>query len=162
MPAADTCVKQTFDNLPGALFLTDTKGKVVYANNAMETRTGFSVGEIVGKRPKDLWGGNMERPFYDWMWETIRDEKRPFVSAVVNRRKDRSSHREYIHIAPVLSDAGTAAYFMEMHPRIEDDARESRFQEEFQNVFSRQSLDLSETLAWMLPWLRGLVRAGGG
>src|SRR3989338_9243838 len=52
MPAADTCVKQTFDNLPGALFLTDTKGKVVYANNAMETRTGFSVGEIVGKRPR--------------------------------------------------------------------------------------------------------------
>ena len=158
MAAQKPTIKKEFDTLPGALFLTNTKGEIVYANNAMEARTGFSVSEIVGRRPKDLWGGNMERPFYAWMWETIRDEKCPFVSTVINRRKDQSSHREYIHIAPVLSDSGNAAYFLEMHPRIEDDARESRFQEEFQNVFSRQSRDLSETLAWMLPWLGGSIR----
>src|SRR3989338_11548541 len=63
MPAAETLLKETFDTLPGALFLTNPKGEVVYANNAMESRTGFSVSEIVGKRPKELWGGNMEQPF---------------------------------------------------------------------------------------------------
>lgn len=51
--------------------VTDPKGRVLYANHAVSTHTGFSEEECLGKKPGELWGGHMPKEFYQKMWHTI-------------------------------------------------------------------------------------------
>ncbi len=118
-------LKNTFDTLPGGLLITDKQSRVVYASRALERRTGFSVAEIIGKKPGELWGGKMSKPFYQHLWQTIGEEAKPFVGAVKNIKKNGGVNPETLYIAPLKDEQGETCYFAEIHPEFEDqeDAR---------------------------------------
>src|SRR3990167_5546903 len=124
-------LKEQIDRLPGRLLITDTRSKVVYTNQAVERRTGFAVAEMVGKRPGELWGGRMERSFYDTMWQTIGKEGRPFIGRVHNVRKDKTAYAETLYIAPIPEADGQIRYFAHMHPDLREAGEEAAFQAEF-------------------------------
>lgn len=124
-------LKNLFDVLPGGFLITDTASRVVYVNEAVAKRTGFTVGEIVGKKPGELWGGQMGKDFYQSMWRTLSVEQKPFVSRVENKRKSGDLIQDTLHIAPLKDVAGTIRYFVEIHPNQENFIEREKFGEEF-------------------------------
>ncbi|MDP2838400.1 MAG: sigma-70 family RNA polymerase sigma factor [Candidatus Moranbacteria bacterium] len=124
-------LKDTLDHLPGSLFITDRESRVLYASAALEQRTGFSVAEIVGKKPGQLWGGKMEKTFYRELWQTIGTERRAFVGLVNNRKKSGARRDEHIFIVPICNRLGETEYFAEIHPDLAGRTAEEAFGREF-------------------------------
>lgn len=124
-------LKETLDVLPGGLLITDRQSRVLYASRALERRTGFSVAEIVGKKPGELWGGKMRKQFYSSLWHTIETAQRPFVGEVKNTRKNGAKQDEHIFILPIRDRAGATQYFAEVHPQLSGRESELSFGREF-------------------------------
>lgn len=145
-------LKETMDHLPGGLLITDTESKVLYASAAIERRTGFSVAEIVGKKPGELWGGKMKKTFYHSLWQTI-GESRPFVGEVKNKQKNGAERDEHIFILPIKDADGATQYYAEVHPELFGRESEIMFGREFlaRTAGMTQGRDL---LSWMFQNLR--------
>jgi RNA polymerase sigma-70 factor, ECF subfamily len=143
----------SIDQLPGSFLITDPTGVVLYANKGIESRTGFSVSEVVGKKPGKLWGGGMDRSFYNEMWDSIEVEKKPFVGIVKNTKKGGKLQKEELHIAPIKNKSGGVEYFIEAHPLLKKKKDVESFRSEFLTVCSQGKLTQYEFLDWMLPWL---------
>ena len=127
-----------FDQIPGGLLVTDLTSRVLYANQAVERRTGFSVAEIIGKKPGELWGGRMSYSFYQLLWQRIGDEGKPFVGRFQNQPKGKSRQWETLQIAPVKNQDGETEYFLEIHPQFRSEVQEHEFHRRF----------LSEAESW--------------
>lgn len=164
-----TTLKEAIDQLPGGLLITDTESRVLYASAALKRRTGFSVAEIVGKKPGQLWGGKMPPSFYRTLWQTISTERKAFVGQVENTKKNGTHQSEHIFIVPIVDQKGKPVYFAEVHPDLRGRESEVAFGREFllrtdgavqdQNFFSWvfQSLSKKEegrsiSLPSMLTW----------
>ena len=72
-------VENAYDNI----IITDPDGVVIFANQAIEKVTGFSVREVLGKKAggRNMWGGLMPYGYYQDMWRTIKKEKKPFYAS---------------------------------------------------------------------------------
>lgn len=51
-----------FDKEPDQVIITDTDGVILYTNPSLTDLTGYTVTEMLGKRPS-LWGGRCQRNF---------------------------------------------------------------------------------------------------
>lgn len=121
--------------------LSDPQGVVVYANAALGKQTGFSINEIVGRTPGELWGGQMSRSFYQTLWETIENKQEPFVAIVTNRRKDKTFYPELLAIAPIVERGGSSpTYFLALQMGSPEHVNCERFQETFRSAFSPKSI----------------------
>ncbi|OGK35738.1 hypothetical protein A3F60_00385 [Candidatus Roizmanbacteria bacterium RIFCSPHIGHO2_12_FULL_39_8] len=83
------------------IVFTDKNGYILYANKAAEILTGYSFAEMKGKTPR-LWGGLMPKEFYAKMWKTLKEEKKPFVGEIKNRRKKGETYTAIARISPLL------------------------------------------------------------
>lgn len=158
-----TTLKDTLDHLPGGLLITDTESRVLYASSALERRTGFSVAEIVGKKPGQLWGGKMKKKFYSTLWRTINTESQPFVGEVKNTRKNGAKNDEHIFIVPIRDSLGVPQFFAEVHPELSGRESELAFGKEFLDRASHMAQDRN-FFAWVFQVLSkkkdGTVFAG--
>jgi len=93
------------------IVITDFEGKIVWANPAFTTLTGYSVEEVVGLTPQVLKSGRQSKEFYQQMWETIAGGH-VWRGEVVNKRKDGSFYDEEMTITPVKNEAGTITNFI--------------------------------------------------
>jgi len=103
---------QNFDQLSEHVVITDSDAIILYANTAASKTTKFSLQEIMGKNPSDLWGGHMPQEFYTHMWKTIKEQKYPFVGQVKNLRRDGAEQWQEMYITPLLDEKGKAQYFV--------------------------------------------------
>lgn len=145
-------LKSFFDILPGGLLITDTDSRVLYASRALERRTGFSVAEIIGKKPGELWGGQMGKTFYQSLWHTIGNQAKPFVGTMHNVRKNGSKNREQVYIAPLKDKRGVTRYFAEIHPEFSNEKSVSLFVQTFLNRAERFH-EQGDALAWIVQSL---------
>lgn len=125
-------LKDQFDHLPGGLLITDMESRAVYANLAVEKRTGYAVGEIIGKKPSQLWGGKMEKEFYRKMWQTIGNERKAYTGTVQNAKKNGALYSENLFITPIKDQRGETHYFAEIHPEFQNEREEEAFRREFE------------------------------
>jgi len=138
-----------YDSLFGNLLITNSNGVILYTNKAIEKRTGYSVAEVVGKRPGDLWGGNMSRKFYSDFWDNIRDKKTPYIIDVLNNKKDGTKKREKLHVAPIFSVEGGIKYYIEIQPDYNKKSEKENFHKEFLSLFSNQNQHGVNLLEWV-------------
>jgi PAS domain S-box-containing protein len=89
------------DHVPLHIVITDPNGKIIYANKAVEKITGYSNEEIIGQNPK-LWGGQMDKSFYEEFWHAIKHEKQEFSGIIINKRKNGRSYFAAIRVVPIL------------------------------------------------------------
>lgn len=139
------------DQAPGHLVITDKSGVVVYANQAVSDHTGFSLAEIIGRRPGNLWGGHMASSFYETLWRTI-ENKKPFVSMVKNISKQGRAYREPFHVAPLLDTAEKPRYFLQMMGAITSHRTQEIFSGEFYRTFQQGRRDAA-VFRWIVSWL---------
>lgn len=146
-------LKETMDHLPGGLLITDQESRVLYASAALEQRTGFSVAEIVGKKPGELWGGKMRKQFYASLWRTIGGKGQSFVGEVNNTKKNGARKDEHIFIVPIRDQAGVAQYYAEIHPELSGRESELAFGREFLARTNNAVQDKS-FFSWVFQTLR--------
>lgn len=95
--------KMLVDSTSSHLVVTDENGFILYANEAAQRITGFSMSEMRGNTPR-LWGGLMSHDFYLKMWDTIKSKKQPFVGEIKNRRKNGEEYYALGRITPIVED----------------------------------------------------------
>ncbi|HUO75382.1 MAG TPA: PAS domain-containing protein [Candidatus Paceibacterota bacterium] len=148
---------QRFDDLKNPAIITDPDANIIWTNRAILERTGFSREEALGRNPAALWGGQMPKEFYEWMWHTIKTEKRVFVNKLVNRNKLGKKYWQYIYIAPILDATGNIRYFIAFEFDAENPTEEELFVNKLAPAMDAQQSDPSRALTAFLS----LVQVGG-
>ncbi len=100
-----------FELVQDGVMLTDTQGRLLEWNPAMERLTGWTRGDVLGRSPALLQSGKHPPEFFERMWRTIRSGS-AFVDRVVNCRKDGSEFLAWESVSPVKDPDGTIRYFL--------------------------------------------------
>lgn len=103
--------KQALDSNNSHIIITDTNGKVIYANDSVTRLTGYTRDEILGNTP-GLWGKQMPESFYKTFWDTIKNKKEVFRGEVTNRRKDGTLYTAEAIVSPIISNQGDLVGFV--------------------------------------------------
>jgi len=90
-----SAIEQTAD----AISITDAHGVIEYVNPAFENITGYSSGQILGKKPDILKSGKHGDEFYRRVWEELK-AGRVFNDVFINRRRDGEIYYEEKTITP--------------------------------------------------------------
>ena len=131
-------LKLGFEDISDHIIITDKDSVILYANKAVELRTGFKRDEVIGKTPGELWGNQMGKDFYKKMWQTIGIEKKPFVGTVKNKRQDGTVYWAELRIYPILDNVKNIKFFIGIEPDITEQVEEGAKKEEFLSLISHQ------------------------
>jgi PAS domain S-box-containing protein len=93
------------------IIMTDLNGIIVFANAGAEKITGYMKSEMIGQTPR-LWGGLMDKAFYEKMWKIIKIEKRPFEGEIKNRKKSGEFYQTITRISPIFDSTNTLVGYM--------------------------------------------------
>jgi PAS domain S-box-containing protein len=93
------------------LLITDTSGVIEYVSPAVESLTGFSSAELVGKTPRIFQSGLHTPEFYEDLWKTITSG-RVWRGQFHNCRKNGELYWELATISPVLDEQGCCVNFI--------------------------------------------------
>jgi PAS domain S-box-containing protein len=99
---------------PIATVITDPRlpdNPIVAANRAFETLTGYEEAEIKGRNCRFLGGPDTEPQFQAVLRRAVA-EGRPALVELANYKKDGTSFRNAVMIAPVLDEDGKVALFI--------------------------------------------------
>ncbi len=102
-----TAVEQSAETI----VITDTDGKILYANPAFEKISGYTRAEALGQNSRILKSGQHDAEFYRRMWEVLgRGET--WSGHITNRRKDGKLYDEEASISPIRDAAGKIVSYM--------------------------------------------------
>lgn len=87
------------------IMISNKNGTILWVNSAMETLTGYSADEMIGRTTNILKSGAHTKGFYAELWQTIQSGK-VWRGDMINRRKDGSLYYEDMTITPVASENG--------------------------------------------------------
>ncbi len=106
--------------------VTDAAQKFSYVNPAFTAITGYSAEEVVGKSPRLLSSGLMEKTFYGKMWADIEEHGR-WQGEIIDRRKSGESYPEWLSISTLKDERGQVSryvsVFMDISERKEAERR---------------------------------------
>lgn len=145
---------------PIHIIFTDTSGKILYANKAVEDVTGYSRREIIGNNPR-LWGRQMPPEFYKKLWKTIKKDKKVFRGEIKNKRKNGEYYTALARIAPALDEKGSLVGFVGIEQDITKEKQVDQAKTEFVSLASHQlrnSLTVIKLYSEMLLKNMGLDR----
>lgn len=109
MPKPDvhlTGVERTFGADEIIVSKTDTKGRIIYANEVFLRLAGYSEREILGQPHNIIRHPAMPRCVFKLLWETISAGKECFAY-VVNRSKNGDHYWVLAHVTPTFDSSGT-------------------------------------------------------
>ena len=98
-------LSMAISQVPDAILITDPDGRIVYANPALESVSGFTLAEMVGRTPRIFQSGRHDAEFYRNLHTTVANRE-TWRGLFVNRRKDGRLWEAEALIAPVLDREG--------------------------------------------------------
>lgn len=100
-----------FESSHNHTIITDVDGLIIYANNAAQITTGYTLSEMEGQTPR-LWGRQMAVDFYTKLWSKIKEDKKPFKGEITNRRKNGEHYIALATISPIIDKKGALKGFI--------------------------------------------------
>ena len=89
-------IDSSFDNI----IMTNSKGEIIYVNEAFEKITDYKKEEVIGKRPNILKSNHQNKEFYKDMWEKITSGQ-IWKGELINRKKNGELYHESAVIFPI-------------------------------------------------------------
>lgn len=89
--------RQTFDKLKSSVVITNSDNRIVYANLATLSLTGYSSEELIGQDPKIFASGIHNEIFYQKMWQDLSAQG-SWSGEIWDRRKDGSVYAKNMDI----------------------------------------------------------------
>ena len=147
--------KLAVENASDHIVITDKDGAIIFANRAMEEITGFKIKEVVGKKvgSKQLWGGEMDKAFYEKLWKTVKVDKKPFNGEIRNHRKNGELYIAKVSISPVLDKMGEVMFFAAIERDITREKMIDKAKSEFVSLASHQLRTPLSAIKWTLEAL---------
>lgn len=135
------------------IVISDTEGAIVYVNPAVTRLTGYSRYEVMGKKAGKAWGGQMEKSFYEDLWDTIKNQKKVFKGEVTNVRKSGEKYIAEVTISPILDEDSNVIYFVAIERDITKAKGIDRMKTEFISLASHQLRTPLTAMKWFLELL---------
>nr|WP_242467303.1 nitrogen fixation negative regulator NifL [Thiocapsa imhoffii] len=143
---------EAVEQSPVAISITDPAAKILYANSAFETLTGYTREEVQGRNEAILSSNATPASVYAQLWETIQ-RKETWTGTLVNRTKQGVDYVAELIISPVLDRDGELQYFLGMH-------RDVTKVHELEGAL-RQQKQRIETVLDAAPVIVALLDSGG-
>ncbi|MBN1414306.1 MAG: GAF domain-containing protein, partial [Bacteroidales bacterium] len=96
---------------PAMIIITDTEGIIEYINPEFTDVTGYSMEEVIGKKPNILKSGKMPEVLYKDLWDTIKSNK-IWYGEMINKTKDGKNYWVNISISPIIDNDGNVFHFV--------------------------------------------------
>lgn len=107
----DRLLMHALEHSPATIIITDSDGRIVYANPKFVETTGYEIGEVIGQNPRIFKSGVTASADYRKLWKTILSGE-SWRGNFRNRRKDGSLYWERASISPVFGEDGKITHFM--------------------------------------------------
>lgn len=119
------------------VIISDHHGKIEWVNDSFSKSTGYTIGEVLGKKPKDfLQRGDIDSTIQKQLSEALSKKENVEVK-IVNFTKDGQPYYNLIEIIPVFDDDGNHINFISLQ---KDITTETMFHEEILRINSRFEL----------------------
>jgi PAS domain S-box-containing protein len=130
-----------------SVMIVDRDSRIIYVNPAFERVSGYTSAEVLGQNPRIISSGLQTPWFYDAMWAAITNGL-PWVSDLVNRRKDGTLFTEEAIISAIHDPTGTISGYVAVKREVTQE-----------RALAERSSQLARERALMTETIRG-VRAG--
>lgn len=126
-PRTAALTERMFGALRESVVVTDADldggPRIVYANAAFWTMTGYEPGELLGKTPRVLQGPATDRKLLARLRQDLR-AGRPFEGKAVNYRKDGTEYHVDWYIEPVFSSDGEVECYVGVQRDVTEDVEQ--------------------------------------
>ncbi|OGY18756.1 MAG: hypothetical protein A2900_02090 [Candidatus Chisholmbacteria bacterium RIFCSPLOWO2_01_FULL_50_28] len=141
------------ENASDQIIITDPQGSILYANKALEDTSEFTIGEVIGKNPGKLWGGQMDKKFFEKLWDGIKREKKTFQGELTNKKKSGKTYIAALSITPILDKDGNVRFFVGIERDITKAKEVDRMKTEFISLASHQLRTPLSAIKWFTEML---------
>ena len=95
-------VKVIAENSFDSVLITDatSSGKIIYANKAFKTLTGYNPSDVIGKNPRILQGPATDKKLIRRLSEALKSGKK-FEGKAINYKKDGTPFIMYWRVLPI-------------------------------------------------------------
>jgi PAS domain S-box-containing protein len=135
---------------PESILITDTQGRIEYANEAVTRISGYSPQELLGRNASVLNCGRTPRESFTAMWNALR-EGRTWRGEFFNRRKDGSEYIDFAIITPIRQADGTITHYLSLQEDITErkrlGAELDRHRHHLQELVRERTEQLNEALS---------------
>jgi PAS domain S-box-containing protein len=104
-------INAIFHCIKDQVIVTDPEGTILFANHHIEEYTGYSLAEVIGKKPS-LWGGMMPKKFYQEFWRILLIKKRSLIALIANRHKSGRLYKVWLRVSPIKNVDGEIVFFV--------------------------------------------------
>lgn len=102
---------QAVEQSATSVIVTNRKGDIIYTNQAFTALTGYEQNEALGRNPRFLNGGYLQKDLYRQMWRAILSGE-TWRGEFLNVCKSQSLSWEQATISPVRDDSGRIVAFV--------------------------------------------------
>ncbi|ESS09811.1 MAG: PAS sensor histidine kinase [uncultured archaeon A07HN63] len=144
-------LQQAIDNANVAITLSDPAQEdnpLIYANDAFETLTGYSVSEALGENCRYLQGRNTDQAKIAALREAIDNEESITVE-LRNYRKDGSEFWNRVTVTPIYDDGGSLIRYLGTQQDVTD-RKEDKKELQAERAFTQQALDTLDDLFYVV------------
>lgn len=110
---------KAMDATATGIFITDAKGRIKWANRAIERISGYEGHEFIGEDVGVLKSEAHDPSFHKAMWETVQSGQ-TWRGEVENRHKDGHSYTAEQSVTPIHDNAGRLTHFVVIQEDITD------------------------------------------
>ena len=144
---------QAVEQSPLNIFITDLDWKIMYANPAFMTVTGYSQAEIIGKLPGDLIRSDSTKPDIDLEIAAALTSGQVWHGEFIDRTKDGNTFWEAASLSPLRDENGNTLGYL----AIEQDITQQKADQ--QRI--AEALELNQTMQQASPIGILIFKAGG-
>jgi PAS domain S-box-containing protein len=110
-----SAVEQTSDSV----IMTDQDGTIEFVNQAFVDLSGYTLHEVIGKKPSSIKSGLHDDKFFQELWSKLL-VKKPFIGNIINRKKSGELFHCNVHISPIVDNTGKITNFVGVYSDITD------------------------------------------
>lgn len=107
----DRLLSQAVEQSPCAVVITDTCGRIQYANQRFTALTGYSSPEAVGQNISVLHSGFHQEEFFTALWQSL-SQRGHWQGEICNRTKDGEIYWEYTSVSGISDARGDTKQYI--------------------------------------------------